>query len=156
MSSPGNTFLANRMSAMEAIERARTALGLTYLEIARGIGVNESTLHRWRRGGRMVSPTFQARVVALADLVAVLERSFPDQSGAREWLVQPLALLTGRTPREVLVEGRPDLLTGILHALSSGDGSAAGAARPQLMSWRTSLRRSGVIGAGSLVEGREV
>lgn len=102
--------------ARAAIERAHRALGLTYSEIARALGANSSTLHRWRSGASTPTGVFRTRCTALNDLVDVLEQVNPDPTESRNWLEQPLHPLSGKTPHEVLLAGRPDLLTGLLLA----------------------------------------
>lgn len=104
--------------AIDTIEHVHSLLGLTYLEIARGICVDESTLHRWRSGVSEPSPVFRLRIAALADLLANVQRiSSGEAEQARAWLDVPLPAFDARTPRQVLLAGRPDLLTGMLLAL---------------------------------------
>lgn len=105
------------MPPIDAIEHVHELLGLTYREIARGIWVDESTLHRWRSGVSEPSPVFRLRIAALADLLTALQRVSPSAAQARAWLDGPMPVLDGRTPRQVLMDGRPDLLTGVLLAL---------------------------------------
>lgn len=102
--------------ARAAIERAHRALNLTYSEIARALSANSSTLHRWRSGASTPTGVFRTRCTALRDLVDVLEQVYRNPAEARDWLEQPLNPLDGKTPREVLLAGRPDLLTGLLLA----------------------------------------
>ena len=114
--------------AVESIERACRTLQLTYSGVAQAINANESTLHRWRSGQSRPTTGFRLRLVALSELIDALERAYPDPDQARAWLDQPLSCLVGRTPRDVLEEGRPDLLTGILLARRP---SAAGTLAPR-------------------------
>lgn len=106
----------SRQQALDAIERAHRVLHLTYAELARAITANEATLHRWRSGQSAPTAVFRQRLVALTELMDLLEGAYPDPEHARAWLDRPLAVLRGRTPRIVLEGGRPDLLTGLLLA----------------------------------------
>lgn len=105
-----------RQEAVAAIERAHRTLRLTYSEIAHAITANETTLHRWRSGQSRPTAVFRLRLLALSELIDLLERAHPEPDQARAWLDLPLSYLDGRVPRRVLEEGRPDLLTGILLA----------------------------------------
>jgi hypothetical protein len=100
----------------EVIERAREVLDLPYLEIARSISADESTLHRWRSEACVPSVVFRVRLGALDNLISILDQLFPDPAQIRAWLDEPLPWASRHTPREVLAAGRPDLLTGTLLA----------------------------------------
>ena len=110
--------------AVEAIKRARRTLQFTYAEVAQAITADESTLHRWQSGQSRPTAGSRLRLNALAELIDALERAYPNPDQARTWLDGPLCCLNGRTPRRVLEEGRPDLLTGMLLARESGSGRA--------------------------------
>ena len=105
---------------VEAIKRARRTLQFTYAEVAQAITADQSTLHRWQSGQSRPTAGSRLRLIALAELIDALERAYPDPDQARTWLNGPLCCLDGRTPRRVLEEGRPDLLTGILIAREAG------------------------------------
>jgi hypothetical protein len=105
--------------ASEVIERARVVLDLPYLEIARSISADESTLHRWRSQSCAPSVVFRVRLGALDNLISILDQLLPDHTQIRAWLDEPLPWASMHTPRQVLAAGRPDLLTGSL--LASGD-----------------------------------
>jgi hypothetical protein len=105
--------------ADEVIERARVVLDLPYLEIARSISADESTLHRWRSEACAPSVVFRVRLGALDNLISILDQLLPDHTQIRAWLDEPLPWASMHTPRQVLAAGRPDLLTGSL--LASGD-----------------------------------
>lgn len=94
------------------LEQARRDLGFTYSELACIISADESTLHRWRSGTSRPSAAYAVRLAALRDLLAALAASSPE--GVPAWLDQPVPSLDGRTPRDLLLRGRPDLLTGVL------------------------------------------
>lgn len=105
--------------SLPGVESGTEHLGLTLKEVARACKADESTLHRWR-GGVAPSPVFLSRLEALDDLVVEMRKTFRDAETAREWLMQPVPSLDGRTPRQVILEGASEKLTGMLIALNTG------------------------------------
>lgn len=105
-------------TAVTTIEHAHRVLGLTYIELARALAADESTLHRWRSGYTVPSPVFETRLAGLAELLAALERVFPDWNAATAWLQAPLGEIGGREPRALLLQGRCDVILGILSVLA--------------------------------------
>ncbi len=55
---------------LEALEAAHRELGLSYDDIARALGANASSLHRWRAGDTGPSRVFRHGLAALAELTA--------------------------------------------------------------------------------------
>ena len=56
-----------------------------------------------------------------ADSVIALAESFSgDLTKAIEWLNQPLATFDGKTPMQLIAEGRADNVIGYLHSIASG------------------------------------
>jgi transcriptional regulator with XRE-family HTH domain len=106
---------------LRAVEQAHDLLGLTYAEVARAIKADESTVHRWRSGDSTPSPIFLDRLDALGELLAELRRTVKDQATARYWLDRKVPALQGRTPREVLLVGRIERLTGLLASFNAGN-----------------------------------
>ena len=104
---------------LEAIERLRSTLGLTYADLARALVTGESTVHRWRSGSSTPRGANRARLAALDEFVAALERCFPDHADARAWLDTPFAPLGGHAPRQLLATGRAELLAGALAVLAT-------------------------------------
>lgn len=45
---------------------------------------------------------------------------FADRQSARAWLDTPVAVLNGRTPRQIVVNGEVDQVNGILYVLNAG------------------------------------
>lgn len=106
---------------LRAVEQAHDLLGLTYAEVARAIKADESTVHRWRSGDSEPSPIFLDRLDALGELLTELRRTVRDQATARYWLDRAVPALGGRTPRELLLAGRIERLTGILTSFNAGN-----------------------------------
>jgi transcriptional regulator with XRE-family HTH domain len=113
--------MATLTPQLEAVEQTHDLLGLTYREIADAINATESTLHRWRKGhGADPTPVFRARLEALAAFMVELGRTFRDWNEARVWLDQRITFLADRTPREMILSGHVDRVTGVLYALNAG------------------------------------
>jgi hypothetical protein len=88
--------------------------------VARAIKADESTVHRWRAANSVPSPIFLDRLDALGELLGELRRTVKDQVTARYWLDRNVPALQGRTPREVLLAGRIERLTGMLTSFNAG------------------------------------
>jgi len=109
---------------LEPLERLHDEFGLTYSELARAVNTNEATLHRWRRGeGGEPSPVYQARLAALNEFLEELARTFRRTGDARAWVAESLPALKGRTPRQLIVDGHVDRVTGVLYAINAGVAS---------------------------------
>lgn len=104
---------------VQAIEEAHDYLGLPYHKLAKAIKADESTLHRWRSGGEP-SPVFSARLEALEELLVQLRETFQRREDARRWLERKIPALKQKRPIDLISEGRIEVLTGLLYALSSG------------------------------------
>lgn len=113
--------MATLAHELRAVEQAHDLLGLTYAEVARAIRADESTIHRWRSGDSVPSPVFLDRLDALGELLGELRRTVKDQVTARYWLDRKVPVLQGRTPREVLLAGRIERLTGLLTSFNAGN-----------------------------------
>lgn len=105
---------------VRVIEDAHEQLGLTYRELADAVHAQESTLHRWRRGDVTPTAVFLARLGALGDFLTELQRTFNDPRDVREWLDRPNLALQQRTPRDLVLGGQVDRVTGLLYALNAG------------------------------------
>jgi transcriptional regulator with XRE-family HTH domain len=113
--------MATLTPELQAVEKAHDVLGLTYREIADAINATESTLHRWRKGqGPDPTPVFLARLGALDAFLVELERTFRNWKDARAWLDQGIPFLQNRTPRDMILSGHVDRVTGVLYALNAG------------------------------------
>jgi uncharacterized protein (DUF2384 family) len=105
---------ADDASPVGVVERARAEWGLRYDEIARALGADESTLHRWRARATSPSRAFRTRLAALSTLMAAVARHHDGADAARAWLECPLVALGGYTPRALLATGRTELLVAVL------------------------------------------
>lgn len=105
---------------LEAAEQAHDRLDLSYDEVAAALRSNPSSLHRWRGGVVEPSPVFLDRLEALGDLMAALRQTFRSDRKAREWFERPVPAFGDRSPRELLLEGKIERITGALEALNTG------------------------------------
>lgn len=104
---------------LKVIEEAHVLLGLQYKQIARALGADESTLHRWRAGETEPSRAYLARLEALEEFLRELFLTLrPD--GARAWLEAPVPALEDRRPLDFLLEGHIEPLTRLLLRLNLG------------------------------------
>lgn len=111
------TVLARQLRAVEA---AHDRLGLTYRQVAQVLRADESTLHRWRGGDTEPSPVFLDRLEALGEFLDEVERTFRSHEAARRWLDRRIPELAERRPRDLLLAGRVERLTGLLLSLNVG------------------------------------
>ena len=120
--SPYDEFpMPTLLRELEAVERLRDEFGFTYRDIAAAVNTSESTLHRWRSGeGAPPTPVFLARLAALGAFLAELRRTFRKMSDARAWLDERVPALRGETPRQMILAGHVDRVTGVLYALNAG------------------------------------
>lgn len=107
---------------VEYVDQARDRLGITYKQIARMIGADESTVHRWRMGDTEPSPVFVRQLEELGALLDELARTFADPDAARAWLEQSVPLLRNRRPIDLLRSGRIGPVVDALFALNAGIG----------------------------------
>lgn len=99
-------------TSVPGIDAAREHFGLTLEEIASSLRADYATLYRWREG-TSPSPVFQDRLQRLQELVdAVVSQVGPENT--MEWIVTPMAVFGGRTPREMILSGRGETLLGAL------------------------------------------
>jgi hypothetical protein len=105
-----------------AIERTGKQLHLDLHEIATILGVDQSTLYRWRQGESTPRPLAQTRLVQFAELLELLRRLFAGPDLARRWLheARPASLGGTDTPLAVMLRGRIDRVLMLLHTLAAG------------------------------------
>jgi hypothetical protein len=104
------------------LERTGRKVGLELQDIARIIGVDQSTLYRWRTGASVPRPIVRTRLVQFGELFALLRRLFAGPDVARRWLheARPVSLGGAHTPLDVMRQGRIDRVLLLLHALGAG------------------------------------
>lgn len=110
--------MATQIRELAALERLHAEFEFTYEDLALSLGTGESTLHRWRRGGEPTT-VYLKRLAAFESFLEELDALF-DTEGARDWIDQRLEVLKNRTPREMILDGHVDRVTGVLYAMNAG------------------------------------
>ncbi len=70
--------------------------------------------------GAAPTPVFLARLAALEAFLVELRRTFRDPAEARAWLDERVPALRGQTPRQLILGGHVDRVTGVLYAFNAG------------------------------------
>ena len=111
--------MATIVRELEAIERLHNEFDFTYAQLAQD--PSEPTLHRWRRGtGGEPTPVYLKRLEAFEAFLEELDDLFASKRAAAAWFDKPLSVLKDRTPRELILDGHVDRVTGLLYALNAG------------------------------------
>jgi transcriptional regulator with XRE-family HTH domain len=102
------------------IEWARSALGLSYAEVAGATGASERTVIRWAQQSHPPRRQHRQRIEKLNELRQLLASLFgPNATTAREWLHDAVPSLRGRTPLSLIVQGQIDDVLGALTGLEA-------------------------------------
>lgn len=107
---------------LEVLDQAHARLHLTWADIAAVVGVDESTVHRWRSGTSAPRPMVRSRLEQLRETLDLLKRVFAGPDLARAWLAEkrPKGLGGTDTPLDVMRAGRIDRVLTLLHFLARG------------------------------------
>lgn len=107
---------------LRVLGRAHAKLKLGWSDIGQIIGVDESTLHRWRSGTSRPRPMAVARLALFEELLSLLNRVFAGPDVARKWLIEkrPAGLGGRDTPMDVMLAGRLDRVVSLLNYLARG------------------------------------
>jgi hypothetical protein len=101
-------------TGLPGLQAAQEVLGLSLEEIARAIEVNESTLYRRRVSGALTGKNVE-RLRRLEEFAVDVDHALPRGTVAY-WLDAPASVFSGKSPREMIREGRIDLVHGALLA----------------------------------------
>jgi ParB-like chromosome segregation protein Spo0J len=113
--------MATIIRELEALESLHSDFGFRYVELAQALNTSEPTLHRWRRGTRPEpTPVLLKRLEAMQAFLEELDELFASPRAAAAWLDKSLSVLKDRTPRQMILEGHVDRVTGVLYALNAG------------------------------------
>lgn len=107
-------------STERTVEWAHEHLELGYADIARSLGANRRTIHRWLNRESTPSRRYRNRMEKMRELRFLLEQVFEDWDDALEWMYTPAPMLGGRTPISVMEEGELDEVVGVLAGFQSG------------------------------------
>src|SRR5690348_3709374 len=104
------------------LERFRLKLGLDWDDIAAIVGVDRTTIYRWRNRETSPRPLAWTRLAQLNELMQLLPRTFAGPDLARTWLreAKPDMLGGKTTPLEVMRAGRIDRVLTLLQFLIRG------------------------------------
>lgn len=107
---------------LRVLDMLNEKLGLPHRQVAQIVGVNESTLHRWRSGDSTPSPSHIRTLGGLAEFTVEFHDMFGRAiADGREWLQTPLPALGGREPLSLLLEGRVERVTALLGRANRGE-----------------------------------
>ena len=97
-------------------------LQLEWNEIADIVGVDASTVHRWRKRESRPRPLAWTRIAQIEELLQVLSRIFSGPDLARQWIrtSRPKTLGGNATPLDVMRAGRIDRVLALLQFLGRG------------------------------------
>lgn len=115
-------FATDASLDLDALDAMRSKLDLGWEDLAKMIGVDQSTLFRWRKRESTPRPIYQSRLQQVSELVELLPRIFAGPDLARDWLhnARPESLGGRETPLQVMKRGRIDRVLMILYALARG------------------------------------
>jgi hypothetical protein len=99
-------------TSLPGVNEARDVFGLTYEEIATSVRADNATLYRWREGSAP-SPVYYDRLECLAALVSTVIAQV-GREHVRSWLSSPVAIFSGRSPKEMILAGRAETVLGSL------------------------------------------
>ena len=107
---------------LEILDQVRDRLELGWADIAAIVGVDESTVHRWRSHTSHPRPMARTRLIQLQELMTLLQRLFAGPDLARTWLTKktPKGFGGTETPLAVMRSGRIDRVLMLLHTLARG------------------------------------
>jgi hypothetical protein len=109
---PTDTF------TLPGIESAQRVLGFTLDEIAKAVQAEPSTLYRWRQG-QTPTAIYMSRLERLEDLVREITNTMREEV-IPEWMNRSVPAFEGRTPREMILDGRSETVLGVLLSLNYG------------------------------------
>jgi uncharacterized protein (DUF2384 family) len=72
------------------------------------------------RNGRRTDTNLSEAPKAFEAFLEELHELFAGKRAAAAWLDKPLSVLKERTPREMILDGHVDRVTGVLYALNAG------------------------------------
>lgn len=101
------------------IDNIRQKSGIKSREVAQLLDTTPQTVSRWQTEEASPQPKLLKRLLALEWLAEQLSELY-DPDEARLWLFSHNASLNGRTPADLIVEGRVDDVLRLIDQLQSG------------------------------------
>jgi hypothetical protein len=112
--------MATTIRELDALERLHADFGFTYEALADALRTTTSTVHRWRAGdGGAPTPVYLHRLAAIGAFFEELDLLM-DRAGAVAWMDTALPYLKGQTPRQLIMAGHVDRVTGLVMAMNAG------------------------------------
>ena len=107
---------------LKGLNVLRDRLQLEWGEIADIVGVDPSTLHRWRTGESRPRPLARTRLAQVDELLQLIPRIFAGPDLARQWIrtATPEMLGGKSTPIDVMKAGRIDRVLALLQFMGRG------------------------------------
>jgi putative toxin-antitoxin system antitoxin component (TIGR02293 family) len=109
-----------RETARKTIEDARESFGLNYGDLASALDVTRRMLLRYRKEKNTPSPKVRDRLEALRQISHLLDEVFTNREDALRWLYNPVPLLQGRRPIDLMRKGELDEVLSVLAGHYSG------------------------------------
>jgi hypothetical protein len=101
---------------LPGIDAGQEVLGLSLEEIARAVRADASTLYRWREGS-IPTQAYLDRLTRLQELAEEIGRAFAPYQ-VPYWLNSPAPTFGGKSPREMIRDGRSETVLGALMSLT--------------------------------------
>ena len=89
----------------ERLETIRSKAAMRGAEVAGLLGTRPETVSRWNQGHAYPQPSTEKMLLELAYIIEQLA-DFYEPREARQWMFTPQRLLAGRSPAELIQDGR--------------------------------------------------
>ena len=89
------------------LESIRRKGAMRHTEVANLLGTRPETVSRWNKGHAYPVPNFEKTLLELEYIVDQLS-DFYEPNEARQWIFAPQKLLEGKSPAELIRNGRID------------------------------------------------
>jgi transcriptional regulator with XRE-family HTH domain len=111
------TLKATRHGRPPSLSHIVRMLGVSQEVLSRILNVSARTAHRWLKGTR---PRRTRELDRLLEIVALLERTFPNDEAIRSYLYHDNPTFRGEKPIDLLIRGDFDRVLGDLQAVQEG------------------------------------
>lgn len=109
------------MSALaRKLESIREKGAMRHVEVANLLGTRPETVSRWNQGRAYPHPATEKVLLELEYIVDQLS-DFYEPNEARQWIFAPQRNLDGKSPGELIREGRIDEVLGFVNQMRDGN-----------------------------------
>jgi hypothetical protein len=98
------------------LEAIREKGAMKHVEVANLLGTRPETVSRWNQGRAYPQPGTEKTLLELEYIVDLLA-DFYEPNEARQWIFAPQKHLDGRSPAQLIREGRIDQVMRLVHQL---------------------------------------